>query len=314
MFICVYLRFIFLFVISTMMLSLSLSAAPVPPLPPQRAAVEAALVMEPLPENKPLHVVLLAPAKDHGPAGNGLHDYPLWQERWALLMGGRTASAATQVNLHGDPVADERIFEGAPGVTIDRAHQWPDDEQFSKADVIVAYGYLKWNEARKQQVARFLERGGGLVLIHSATWTFPKPDAAVAALVGIGGFTKYRIGSVTVKLTAPDHPIARGLPRSLILEDESYGWVEPAIDPAQTTLLAVSHETHPDLPAEIQAQPVFWIHHSGKGRVFGCVPGHRVWTFDNPWFRLWLLRGIAWSAGGSPYRFDALAPRGVPFQ
>ena len=31
-----------------------------------------------------LHVVLLPDEKDHGPAGNGLHDYPLWQKRWSL--------------------------------------------------------------------------------------------------------------------------------------------------------------------------------------------------------------------------------------
>ncbi len=27
-----------------------------------------------------LNILLLADEKDHGPAGNGLHDYPLWQE------------------------------------------------------------------------------------------------------------------------------------------------------------------------------------------------------------------------------------------
>jgi hypothetical protein len=50
-----------------------------------------------------LHVVLLAGQKDHGPAGNGLHDYPLWQKRWALLLGGEEASEEEQVNLVGPP-------------------------------------------------------------------------------------------------------------------------------------------------------------------------------------------------------------------
>jgi hypothetical protein len=48
-----------------------------------------------------------------------------------------------------------------------------------------------------------------------------------------------------------------------------------------------------------------------KGRVFGCVPGHYTWTFDDPYFRLLLLRGMAWAAGESPYRFDSLVLRGV---
>ena len=55
------------------------------------------------PNIEKLHVVLLADEKDHGPAGNGLHDYPLWQKRWALLLGGEEASEEKQVNLVGPP-------------------------------------------------------------------------------------------------------------------------------------------------------------------------------------------------------------------
>jgi len=36
-----------------------------------------------------------------------------------------------------------------------------------------------------------------------------------------------------------------------------------------------------------------------------------MWTFDDPLARLLLLRGMAWAAGTSPYRFDALATRGL---
>ena len=58
------------------------------------------------PNIEKLHVVLLADEKDHGPAGNGLHDYPLWQKRWALLLGGEEASDEKQVNLVGPPDKD----------------------------------------------------------------------------------------------------------------------------------------------------------------------------------------------------------------
>jgi type 1 glutamine amidotransferase len=30
--------------------------------------------------------------------------------------------------------------------------------------------------------------------------------------------------------------------------------------------------------------------------VFVSIPGHYTWTFDDPLFRLLLLRGMAWSA------------------
>jgi len=64
------------------------------------------------PNSKRLHVVLLADEKDHGPAGNGLHDYPLWQKRWALLLGGEEALDEKQVTLVGRP--DESIDYSNP--------------------------------------------------------------------------------------------------------------------------------------------------------------------------------------------------------
>jgi type 1 glutamine amidotransferase len=42
---------------------------------------------------------------------------------------------------------------------------------------------------------------------------------------------------------------------------------------------------------------MFWCYELGKGRVFGCVPGHTTKTFDNPMFRKLLLRGMIWAAG-----------------
>jgi type 1 glutamine amidotransferase len=42
--------------------------------------------------------------------------------------------------------------------------------------------------------------------------------------------------------------------------------------------------------------------------------GHFDWTFDDPFFRTILLRGIAWTAGESPYRFDSLIARGIPLK
>jgi type 1 glutamine amidotransferase len=256
-------------------------------------------------------MVLLDNRKDHGPAGNGVHDYPLWRERWALLLGGRAASAATQVNLYGPPVKNVESVKGAGNVLVECVRGWPSDAQFASADVIVAYGYLAWTDARTKQVADYQDRGGGLVLIHSATWTKPKADPDVAALVGIGGFTRYRHGEVTVELVAANHPICRGLPPRLLLNDEAYWPPTPPPDASRVTVLATSREKARGKNGREQPQPLFWTYQVGRGRVFGCVPGHFAWTFDDPWFRLWLLRGIAWAAGRSPYRFDELALRGA---
>jgi type 1 glutamine amidotransferase len=283
-------------------------AEPAPPAPPARSEVEAALhAAGPAQElAHKLKVVLLADKKDHGA---NEHDYPLWQERWALLLGGRAASTAAQVNLYGPASADPLAAAGAKNVEVACASGWPADEQFASADVIISFCYLPWTAERKQQLKGFLERGGGLVLIHSATWTKPQADAGVAALVGVGGFTRYRHGVVQLEITAADHPICKGLPRQLSFFDETYWPPTPPLAAERVTTLAVSREKTAASSAETSPQPMFWICRSGRGRVFGCVLGHYTWTFDNPWFRLLMLRGIAWTGAQPVTCLDALALR-----
>ena len=55
-----------------------------------------------------------------------------------------------------------------------------------------------------------------------------------------------------------------------------------------------------------QPQPQLWSLERGKGRVFVSIPGHYSWTFDDPLFRVLLLRGIAWAAKEPVDRFNDL--------
>ena len=256
-----------------------------------------------------LHVVLLADEKDHGPAGNGLHDYPLWQKRWALLLGGEEASDEKQANLVGPPDESIDCRKGMPNVQVTTAWHWPSDEQFQTADVIVAYCYLEWTDQRLAQVRRYLHGGGGLVLIHSATWTKPKPSEEVAELVGVGGFQLFRHGAVSLTIQASEHPICAGLPDTIILEDDETYWPPTPIMKGVTVLATSVEDKARRRSTPRAAQPMFWCYELGAGRVFGCVPGHCAQTFDDPVFRKLLLRGIAWSAGESPMRFGELAAK-----
>jgi type 1 glutamine amidotransferase len=296
-------------------LAIGLPAAPIcaadPPPLPKRSDVERVLAgarhrQPERPDERPLQIVLLADRKDHGP---GEHDYPRWQSRWALLLGGAAASAAPAANLFGPDRPDPALQQGSPQVRVATANQWPAEEQWRTADVVVAFCYVAWTPDRLAELGRYLERGGGLVVIHSATWTKPEPSADVAALLGVGGFQRWRHGPVVLETTQPQHPICLGLPSELRLEDEPYWPPTPRIDADKVQVLAASREQlEPGQPAE-SLQPMFWTYQRGQGRVFGCVLGHYSWTFDAPYFRLWLLRGIAWAAGESPYRFDHLTLR-----
>lgn len=302
----------------------SVLAADAPP-PRSRAAVEAILARAPKikPESlRPLSVVLVADKKDHGP---GEHDYPLWQQRWRLLLGGQAAgdSAAQQVNLHGpaSQSSGPKDLSGASHVTVSTAWKWPSDAQFRTADLIVMFCYRSggapraWNEAQVRQLETFLARGGGFVPIHSATYSLgdlhtPAGERVIQATgLVFDKAIQVRHGALTLKIADPSHPICCGLPKTIDLIDEPY-W-PPLGNQQAVATLAVSDEAVAKDSPERRPQPMFWAYQRGKGRVFGCTPGHFNWTFDDPLFRILLLRGMAWAAGESPSRFDPLALRGA---
>jgi type 1 glutamine amidotransferase len=86
------------------------------------------------------------------------------------------------------------------------------------------------------------------------------------------------------------------------LYDESYWLLTGNVE--NVTLLATSEE-------DGAPQPQVWAYENGAGRVFVSIPGHYSWTFDDPLFRVLLLRGIAWTAGESVDRFNELASPGA---
>ena len=95
--------------------------------------------------------------------------------------------------------------------------------------------------------------------------------------------------------------ITRGFSR-LSIHDESY-W-QLSGDPASIHVLATSLE-------EGKPQPVIWTRENGPGRVFVSIPGHYTWTFDDPLFRVLILRGISWAAHAPEDRLTPLAAIGA---
>ncbi len=224
---------------------------------------------------KPLHLLLVAGRKDHGP---GEHDYPAWLNAWGQL------------------------FEGAANVTVSRAMEWPTPEQFAAADAIVFYQQGTWNDQRAADLDAFLQRGGGVSYIHYAVDGGPNslPFAERIGLAWQGGASRFRHGELDL-IVESDHPIARNFTR-VHFHDESYWNLQG--NPREITLLASGKE-------ENAQQPLIWCREHDRGRVFVSILGHYSWTFDDPLFRILLLRGIAWSAGESVDRFNDLATIGA---
>ena len=286
------------------------------PKPRSRSEVEAVLAKAPKAPPKSqlreLNVVLVAFKKDHG---ENEHDYPLWQKRWAVLLGGKKAGQAKQVNLFGPPPEGKRKgLAGAPKVNVSMANGWPSEEQFETADLIAAFCYVQYDEKKLQQLEKFLARGGGYVILHPAVIVprgrdIVEPAAKLMGLAWEYDYTRWRHGEIDLKITAPEHPICLGLPETIHVLDEAY-WPLKG-DRSKITILATSEETISKDSEQTKPEPMFYIYEYGKGRVFSCILGHYNWTFDDPYVRILLLRGMAWAAGESPYRFDRLVLRGI---
>jgi type 1 glutamine amidotransferase len=223
-------------------------------------------------ESDPLRLVLVAGPKDHG---QGEHDYPAWQQIWS------------------------RLLARAANTTVDTAWEFPTHEQIERSDVLVFYQRGTWDDQRASAIDPFLARGGGIVYIHWAVDGRGQQDE-MAKRIGLsahGGQIRFRHGQLDIDFQpGAAHPIARNFERIRWI-DESY-W-QLTGDPTQIQLIGTSLE-------EDSPQPQFWTVERGRGRVFVSIPGHYMWTFDDPAFRTLLMRGIAWVARRDIDRFNDL--------
>jgi len=249
--------------------------------PPPRTLKEVQAVLagadKPPAKVRPLHLVLVAGRKDHGP---GEHDYPAWLKVWPELLG------------------------QAEGVKVSTAMDWPKKDDLKSADVLVFYQHGTWTAERAKDIDAFLERGGGLVYIHYAVdgGTDAPGFAQRIGLAWQAGQSKFRHGPLDLGFqTGAKHPIARNFDK-VHFHDESY-WALTG-DPKKIQVLASGAE-------DGKEQPLFWTLEPSKGRVFVSIPGHFAFTFDDPLFRVLLLRGIAWAAKEPVDRFNNLVLPGA---
>jgi type 1 glutamine amidotransferase len=249
-----------------------------PPAPRSRREVDAVLAGAPETlKTRPLHIVLVAGKKDHGP---GEHDYPAWQKVWQKLL---AMAADTKVTT---------------------ANDWPEAADLQTADVLVFYQQGRWTPDRARAIDAFLARGGGLVYIHYAV-DGGKDAPGFAQRIGVawqGGRSRFRHGPLDLDFRpGKGHPIARNFDK-VHFHDESY-WALVG-DVSKVRLLATGVE-------EGREQPLFWALEPSCGRVFVSIPGHFAWTFDDPLFRTLLLRGIAWAGREPVDRFNELVTPGA---
>jgi hypothetical protein len=152
-----------------------------------RAEVQAVLGKAPKPAAeailRPLTILFAGGAKDHPPRS---HSHDVLPKRWKVLLGGAGSGDEAVTNLYRPQVEADRalITSGSPQVTALSTLEWPTEEQFATADVIVLYQSPQcWKDASHlPQIEAFLNRGGGLVLSHYVLWN---ATPALANLLGL---------------------------------------------------------------------------------------------------------------------------------
>jgi putative heme-binding domain-containing protein len=205
-----------------------------------------------------LKLVLVASKQDHGP---NQHDYPAWQKKWA------------------------------PMLKADTAWEWPSEEQWKSADVMVFYFWNHdWSEARLAQLDAFQNRGGGVVMFHAACIADKEPEK-LAERIGLSAqpnVSKYLHTPFNLKLVAPTNNALGLKPVELPLVDEPY-W--PLIGNTNNVQVLATAEV------ESEPRPLVWTFQRGKGRVFVSIPSHYTWTWEDPVFVELARRAIAWAGG-----------------
>lgn len=98
------------------------------------------------------------------------------------------------------------------------------------------------------------------------------------------------------------HPITRGFSQ-VSFNDEMY-W--NLVGTAPASVLATATEAGLQHPHAWTQEP------KTGGRIFVTLGGHYSSVFDDPLFRILLLRGISWTAHEPVDRFKKLVEAGIP--
>jgi type 1 glutamine amidotransferase len=145
---------------------------------------------------------------------------------------------------------------------------------------------------------KYVENGGGLVMVHFACGAFQEFRDDFEQLAGRVWMGKKNIpagrhqhdprGKFVVKITDVDHVITRGLD-DFETTDELYTCLIGDV-PIQVLATAVSKR-------DGKTYPMAFVLNCGKGRVFHCVLGHDPVAFKAKNVAEMYRRGCAWAAG-----------------
>jgi type 1 glutamine amidotransferase len=101
----------------------------------------------------------------------------------------------------------------------------------------------------------------------------------------------------TVNVTAPEHPITRGIPDFEVVSEQYYLHVDPGIEVLATTDFPTAGVEGPHVANRCR-MPQVWTKMYGQGRVFYNALGHQRNVLEAEHPRELMRRGFLWAAKG----------------
>jgi putative membrane-bound dehydrogenase-like protein len=233
----------------------------------------------------------MAPAPDEGgPADQETALLPVTSDRLRVLLAGGGSSHDFRAWYDRE---DQTILREAGMMTAYTEDPAQAADQLPRADVLLFSSndpaYPASGAFRKAFEA-FARRGGGLVLLHPATWyNWPGWPAYNSTFVGGGSRAHDPLGEFGLAVIRPEHPVVGGLQREFRLRDEHY---QITLDPAakvevlvETTVSGQTGKKH----------AAVWIVDHPASRIVGIAPGHDGAARREPNFRRLLANAARWA-------------------
>lgn len=147
------------------------------------------------------------------------------------------------------------------------------------------------NEVVRKAILDFADAGKGLLIAHAAMWynwkDWPIYNKQIAG-GGSRGHDKY--GSFEVTITAPEHPIMKGVESKFTLKDERYYYIPDeealGIETIASSSVSTSEKIFPS---------VFIVKHA-KARIVGFALGHDAESHNYANYQVLLRNSVQWLA------------------
>ena len=242
---------------------------------------------------------------------DGQNDHAEWQQSSQLMK-----SYLEETGLFIVDIARNYPSEGG---TLDSFV--PD---FSRYQVVLSnYNGAEWPRQISKAFEEFVNKGGGLVVVHAANNAFPEWQA-YNEMIGVGANRSEKAGpkvyydeamgkvmrdnsagargyagaehSFKVKLRNTNHPVTKGMPdiwlhEKDVLTNEMRG-------PAQNMEVLATAFSPKDQKGSGKHEPVLMAINYGNGRVFHTTLGHSIEAQKGVGFITLLQRGAEWAASG----------------